>query len=521
MSLDRIKSQFFANVSHELRTPLTLILGPISSVLKSGEMSTRNFTHLKKAQQSSKDLLKLVASILDLSKMESGKMEVHEKPEVLFPLLRRIASAFESHAQRSGIEFVFNYKAEKDLQLLLDREKLETILNNLLSNAIKFTPAGGKINVTVEDLGNGLRLSVADTGRGIHPGDLPNIFDRFYQSSQPDAPKEGGTGIGLALCQELAKIMDGRIWVESEPGAGSAFFVELPRREVLGSLELTTWSEGAAALEDVTDFEDELHGLALPADPARNVDNATPTILIVEDNHSLRDYIKSILSPFYHILTAENGQDAWDGQLPAANCQLIISDIMMPVMDGFQLLEKLKSDDRYRHLPVILLTARADMQDKLRALRIGVDDYLLKPFEEEELLARIENALRNRDARGEWLVANPNESKSTEPSPEASWLEQLDDYLAKNLGDFQLNVDRLAELMHMSRSMLYRSLQKETGLSVNQYIQEARLQRARTLLEAGKVANLSELAAAVGFRTGDYLSRLYRERFGKSPAESL
>ena len=199
--LDQLKSRFFANVSHELRTPLTLILGPIGSVLKSNELSNRNFTHLKKAQQNGKELLKLVASILDLSKMESGKLEVHKKPEILFPLVRRIASAFESHAQRAGIDFTFDYQAEKDLQLELDREKTETILNNLLSNAIKFTPSGGKITIKTEDLAHSIRLSVADTGRGIHPEDLSNVFNRFYQAPPRPSPKgreEGPSPLGEA-----------------------------------------------------------------------------------------------------------------------------------------------------------------------------------------------------------------------------------------------------------------------------------------------------------------------------------
>ncbi len=239
--LDKVKSRFFANVSHELRTPLTLILGPIGSVLKNNKLTNRDFTHLLKAQQSGKDLLKLVASILDLSKMESGKLELHESPEVLFNLVHRIASAFESHAQREGIGFEFEYLANKDLQLRLDREKLETILNNLLSNAVKFTPSGGNISIKTEDLGHALRISVADTGRGIHSADLPHVFDRFYQSAQAGAPAEGGTGIGLALSRELAKMMGGRIWVESPAtgagGEGSTFFVEIPRVEVLGSIE--------------------------------------------------------------------------------------------------------------------------------------------------------------------------------------------------------------------------------------------------------------------------------------------
>ena len=407
--LDKVKSSFFANVSHELRTPLTLILGSISSVLKSQELSNRNFTLLKKAQQSGKDLLKLVGSILDLSKMESGKMELDEQPHLLFPLVRRIASTFEAHAQRKGIQFAFYYQAEKELQLELDKNKLETILNNLLSNAIKFTPANAKVRVQIEDFGNLIQIAVLDTGRGIHPNDLPHIFNRFYQSNQPNAPTEGGTGIGLALSQEFVKLMKGKIWAKSQLGKGSQFFVQIPRKEILGITQpiIDTTSIGKPITDDITQ------------QAANDSKSNRSTILVVEDNHSLREYIQLILKAEYNVIVAENGQVALEylkargttddenlieNPIPSRDIllhspSLIVSDIMMPIMDGYQFLEKVKNDDNYRHLPFIMLTARADIQDKLKALRIGVDDYLLKPFEEEELLVRIKNLLNNYQRR--------------------------------------------------------------------------------------------------------------------------
>ncbi|MFQ5447139.1 MAG: ATP-binding protein, partial [Saprospiraceae bacterium] len=439
-SLERLKSRFFANVSHELRTPLTLMLGPIGSVLKTGELGNRNFTLLKKAQQSGKDMLKLVASILDLSKLESGKMLLFPESVAFLPFIRQTISSFESHARRQGVQFVFEYKAREELHLRLDREKLKTVLHNFVSNALKFTPAGGTVTVKVEDLAHSIRLSVADTGRGIHPDDLPQVFNRFYQASRsPDGASEvpagGGTGIGLAYCQEIAKLMEAGIWAESpdpESGEGSVFYFEFPKKEMLGNME-----------HDKLRMENEEFRIenpeSPPAGPTGKIQNEElpepalnssfsilnselPTILIVEDNYSLRDYIESILSPHYRVLTAENGLAALavlspqssvdspdekqaDG-LKTADCRtvdLILSDIMMPVMDGFQLLEKLKGSDVWRNIPVIMLTARADISDKLKALRIGVDDYLLKPFEEEELLVRIDNLLKNYQKRRQFV----------------------------------------------------------------------------------------------------------------------
>ena len=321
--LDTLKSRFFTNISHELRTPLTLVLGPINSVLKSRELSDRNQSLLNKAEQSGKNLLTMVSSILDLSKLESGKIEVHEEPKMLYRFMSRLVAAFESHAQRGGMEYTYQYDAHKDLQVQIDTEKVETIFNNLVSNAIKFTPPGGRISVKVEDRASAIHLSIKDTGRGIHADDIDHIFDRYYQSKQEDAPTEGGTGIGLALCQEYVNILGGKIWVESEWGEGAAFYVELPRKEVMGTriVEME---------EKVIDDAAEIGKVAKAGEagksgkPGRAGKATAPgtisgtngqreiTILVVEDNHSLREYLATILSAKYNVLMARNGKEAWE-----------------------------------------------------------------------------------------------------------------------------------------------------------------------------------------------------------------
>ncbi|MFT5166005.1 MAG: signal transduction histidine kinase/CheY-like chemotaxis protein [Saprospiraceae bacterium] len=552
--LDKVKSRFFANVSHELRTPLTLMLGPISSALKSGDLTNRNFTFLKKAQQSGKELLKLIGSLLDLSKMESGKMELNEQVELLFKLTRRLASAFESHAQRDGILFTYIYKAEKDLQVELDKEKVETILNNLLSNAIKFTTKGGKVNIRIEDLAKVIKISVADTGRGIHTDDLPHVFNRFFESTQRNAPTEGGTGIGLALSQELVHLMNGKIWVESEWGKGSTFFVEIPRKEVLGMVDN---SNPKAEEVEVPLAED---GLA-----AKNsaTDSELPTILIVEDNHSLRDYLIMILSSHYNVLVAENGRVALDlltgdggrrteeekerleeGEgktedrgggtegISVADYSvssvlrppsLILSDIMMPVMDGYQLLKILKSEDDFRHIPVVVLTARADLRDKLKALRIGVDDYLLKPFDEEELLTRIENLLENHQER----ITAHSVTEEEDPSlpilskEDEEWLRDIEQLLADQLSNSYYSIPQLAHDQAISERQLRRRLKQLTGLSPLHYIKEIRLQKARQLLEQKQYKTVAQTAAAVGFQNAATFSRNFYRLFGKMPSDYL
>ncbi|MDF1698614.1 MAG: ATP-binding protein [Saprospiraceae bacterium] len=528
-SLDTAKSRFFANVSHELRTPLTLVLGPIKTALKSGSLNNRNFTLLTMARQNAQNLLELVGSILDLSRMEHGKLLLEEKPENLFILIRRIVSAFESHAQREGIELTFHYKAEKDLRLKLDRLKLKDILNNLLSNSIKFTDDGGKIEVVTVDKGNAILISVKDTGRGITSNDLPRVFDRFYQSEEENALTEGGTGIGLAYCKELTAIMGGQIWVESQVREGSIFYIELPRKEVLG-----------IPLEDMKEEggEEEPNTFILPVTEITPKDNAhllidsdRPTVLVVEDNYSLRDYLTTILESYYNVVTARNGNDALqlldqmsDSPSPTrTKPSLIISDVMMPVMDGFQLMEKLKADDRYNRLPLIMLTARADIRDKLKALRIGVDDYLVKPFDEEEVLVRISNLLENYAIRNEAFNENtaPIKKIPTISEQDSQWLESFETYVQEILSNEMINIPELARQFAMSESTLLRQLKFLTGMTPAKYVQEMRLDKARQLLEQHVYKSVSQIAKAVGYKDPRSFSRSFKKRFGKSPSEYL
>ena len=576
--LDKLKSRFFANVSHELRTPLTLILGPLSSVLSSNELSVRNHTFLLSMQENSKKLLRLISEILDLSKLESGKLELQTDTVALYPLLRRLIASFESYAQKKQLDFSWNCAFDKNLQLKLDASKFEVIFNNLLSNAFKFTPAGGKIQVHVEDLAHSIHLEVRDTGSGIHPDDLPHIFDRFYQTDRPEAAAEGGTGIGLALCMEFSKLFNGKLWVESELDRGSAFFFEFPKTEVIKSLPTETVLEIQALDQtDATAVHTPEPNPPLSATPAKDENKAT--LLIVEDNPDLREYLETLLAEKYHILTAENGRAALemlslptllppdplkdesgfasgkkarDGQptpkpdvprtLPphpfrderafaggkkglqggGSSADLIISDIMMPVMDGFQLLEKLKNDDRWRHLPVIMLTARAEMSDKLKALRIGVDDYLVKPFEEEELLVRTENLLKNYEGRKEFLTDNEAEKgQPTISEEDENWLKEYEKYVRERLTDDLLSIPTLATAFAMSESTLLRQLKRLTGLSSLKYLQELRLNEARLLLESRNYNSVAKVAVEVGYADIRTFSRNFKNRFGKLPSDYL
>lgn len=516
--LDKVKTNFFTNISHELRTPLTLIIGPISSVLKNSQLNTKNSALLKKAKESGEDLLKLVNSLLDFSKLEAAKIQLEESPITIFNLTRKVAATFESYANQKNIDYTFVYQAEKTLILKLDKDKTTTILNNLLANALKFTPSGGTVTFEVIDTGRTLNCIVHDSGAGIHPQDIDYIFDRFYQSSQPHQSISGGTGIGLALSKEFALLMQGNITVKSQLNQGSIFTLALPRKEVLGTL----------AIED----KEETHKIPTSEDAIPTILSNKKTLgkkrhqlLIVEDNSSLASYLKTILSPYFNIQAARNGQVALNllsnnltekqNLLP----DLILSDIMMPEMDGFQLLEILKAETTFSQIPVIMLTARADKKDKLKALRIGVDDYLLKPFEEEELLARINNLLNNAKQRK--TVLEQEKEMPIISQEIAIWLESVEQLVRKNIANTIFSIPFMASELAMTERSLQRQLKKATGLTPKQYLQEIRLSEARQMLEDKKYNTIAKIAYTVGFADPKTFSQRFKQRYGKLPSSYL
>ncbi len=553
LQLDKLKTRFFANVSHELRTPLTLILGPLSLVLNWNDLPDRVYTHLKMIQKNGQQLLGLVNEILDLNKLEANKLELHEHPVVLYQCLRRILSSFESYAQFREIEFTFRHDFDRHLKILLDESKFEKILHNLLSNAFKFTPRGGEVSVVVEDLNSTLRLQVIDNGSGIHPDDLPHIFDRFYQSGRSDAPAEGGTGIGLALSCKFAQMFGGQLTAESDPesyqrGQGSTFSLEFPKKEIFGSLE-----SQAMEVEFQESSSSKLNDLLISSQKAEAIANShQEKILIVEDSPDMQTFLQFILSPFYTIQVVENGQEALDvlnsGFLndecgESENFQLsknahhsepsktqfpdlIISDVMMPVMDGFAFLQRLKIQPQLRHIPVILLSARAGREDKMRGLRIGVDDYLTKPFEVEELLVRVSNLLHNHRERQLWMQEQvPVKNELTEPTAgtekDLSWLAEFELFVEQASPNPNFSITQLAKDLILSERQLQRKLKQLTGLSPIQYLREIRLKHARQLLENRTYSTVSEVAYAVGFSDPKYFSRSFRNRFGKLPSAYL
>lgn len=528
--LDQAKSRFFANMSHELRTPLTLLLGPISSLMKENKLTSRQAGLLKMARQNGVQLQKLVNSILDLNKLEAGKLELQEEATMVSSFFRLHIAQFETLATHKQIDFRSKLLIDNELGILMDQSKTQQILANLLSNAFKHTPKGGKIEVCVSELKSTdgqemLQLQVSDTGTGIHADDIPYLFDRYFQTNQPNKPAQGGTGIGLAICKEYATLFGGSIRVESVFEKGSTFQFVFPIK-IAPVLESGHSSKLIMEDELSKNQTNNIHG------QVSQTGQEKANILIVEDNLHLRDYINLVLAKNYKVIAVENGKEALDflntkkaKSIISHSSFVIVSDLMMPVMDGYQLLETLKSNDDYRHIPFIMLTARATMRDKLKALRIGVDDYMLKPFEEEELLARIANLLRNARMRqissaevqgGLSEIARPAISKE-----DAEWLELLENTTLKEIQQFEFKLETLAYGLHVSRRQLGRRVKELTGLTPSEYVLETRLQLARQMLEQRQVKTVKEVVYAVGVKNSKHFSRQFKDRFGKTPSEFI
>ena len=518
-SLDIAKTLFFTNVSHELRTPLTLILGPIKGALdeKYGPLTGALRNSLLNAHRNSLQLKRLVDELMDLAKLEDRKLDLKETAVLLLLSLQSTLSPFRVQAALNNIKLLFETDLSPNLCILIDANKLEKIVNNLLSNAFKFTDEGGTILFQVRQIdAQHIEIIVSDTGSGIAKNDLPHIFERFFQSNHPEKQPQGGTGIGLALCKELTELMGGSIQVQSEIGEGTMFKVILP-------MKISEF--------DVNTLHFEADHFEIPQLEFESAAADSPTLLIVEDNADMRLFLQEILSPNYQLILAQNGKEAID-LLPQNKdrINLILSDVMMPKMDGFQLLAWLKSDPYWQQIPVILLTAKVEKMDKIKALRIGVDDYLTKPFDQDELELRIRNLILHYEQRKEFssediafeeVSSTPEETTTT--AFDNNWLQEVEEKALAGLKKSaqQFGIVQLAESMLLSERQFRRRLKACTGLTPVEYLKELRLQWARELLESQAYQTVNEIVEAVGMSSASYFSNLYLARFGKRPFELL
>lgn len=510
--LDKAKSRFFANISHELRTPLTLISGHLKASIqkKYGELTTKLSSNLEVSYRNSRLLEKFIENILDLSKMEARQLELYKRPTNIQNLINKISDSFDSFLHGNGVVFQSSCNIPLGTIAQIDDKKTEQILMNMLSNAAKFTMSGGAINLQVEVVSNKERecllFKVMDTGKGIHEKDLPHIFDRFYQSQQTKSPIEGGTGIGLALAKELAGLMNGYLEVESELEKGSTFTLTIPvhleKEPITSKSRLKNPSITIESIESNSDQYSKMREYS---------------ILIVEDHDDMREYIRQQIPNEYEVLEAGSGLEALQ-LLKKHSIDLIISDIMMPHMDGFQLLETLRSKQATKDISVIMITARAAQEDRLRALTIGVEDYLIKPFDEQELVARIRHIVKNRKSQKKWLATLP-ESETSNHSADQLFLTNVEEVVFRAIPDSNYGVFQMAVELKVSQRHLYRKIKSVTGLSPLQFIREIRLQKARLLLENHEKETIAEVMYAVGFQQSNHFAKIYKKRFGRLPSE--
>lgn len=510
--LDQLKSTFFTNISHELRTPLTLVAAPLNDALQEVKPSPLK-SHLTLAHSNTQKLLQLVNEILDLSKLEAGKVKVKLSTVPLLETVRRLFYSFESMAQIRGLQLVFNSTISKDLIVYLDSKKFEKIMNNLFSNAIKFTARGGTVALNANQKNGHFQFEVADDGLGISAEELPQIFDRFYQSTTEGTPLQGGTGIGLSLAKELAQLLKGDLTVASEINAGSRFTLELPLALVDAENPISKESKQEAIIVEPSPL------VAQPSYIPLLVNGQKPRILIIEDNKDMSDYLSQCLSKDYQCTKAYDGLEALK-ILENQSFDLITSDVMMPSMDGFSFREKLIQNPEWRQIPFVMLTARSMEEDKIRGLRLGVDDYLTKPFQVNELKARLHNLLSNKLEREAFQKEAPTEEEKP-LTVEEQLLKNAETFVLKRIDDTQLRVEDLAKAVQLSTRQLSRTMGKLIGISPVNFILEIRLQKARQLLERQQFSTVSEIRYEIGIESASYFTKKFTERFGRNPKDYL
>ena len=517
--MNEMKLRFFINISHELRTPLTLILAPVQEMM---DRVSDRWLHkqLEHVQKNTNRLLHLVNQLMDYRRAELGVFNLKVRPNPIHNVIKKDFLFYERLAERKQITYNFNSNTE-GREILCDPDYLELIVNNLLSNAFKYTDEGKSITVTLQEENRELLLQVKDTGNGIPIDKQGKIFERFYQIDNEHL----GSGIGLSLVQRLVDLHHGRIELESREGVGSTFTVYLPTEEsVYLPEERQTASE---PVEEQRVYTTNDRNMYVIDTETKEVAEETPekegqrkeNILIVEDNADIRQYLSEELGKSYHILTAENGGEALS-IVKEQEIDLILTDVMMPVMDGLQLCKQIKQNLRTCHIPVIILSAKTDLKEQLEGLQVGADDYIPKPFSMAVITAKIKNLFRTRHR------AIEHYSNSLEVEPEKVALNPMDEELLKkaiaimekHMDNVEFSTDEFAREMCMSRSNLHIKMKALTGESTNDFIRKMRFNQATKLLKEGRYT-VTEISGMVGFNTPSYFATSFKKYFGCLPSE--
>lgn len=513
--LSNFKERLFTNISHEFRTPLTLILGPLDDLLQRKKFELSIEKSLRLVQKQSKRMLRMVNQLLDFQKAEAGSLKLSLQPGEIVSFCHEIYFLFMDEARRRNIVYQFNSN-EKYLSFNFDHNKLEIIIYNILSNAFKYTPNGGSIQFSIQkNTINHCKITIADSGKGIPSDELSKIFERFYRGKEEDATTISGTGIGLSFVKELTQLHGGTIVAESDGINGSVFTVLLPSIAIYDAL----LNASIDAIYQTNQQNDTNLNYDYMSEEIDQMGQDQPIILVVEDESDMLQYVTEILSPTFNVITASNGKEGIEKALETIP-DLIVSDVMMPELDGIELCRKLKSDKDTSHIPIILLTALSDMEHHVQGIREGADVYLPKPFNSQLLLVHIHNLISSRNTLKElyakkiFLGSGNFEIKTFEEE----FLVKLIKLVEENISNSNFNNDDLANLMFMSRSTFYRKLKAVTGMSGSEFIRTARLNFSAKLLESGNYS-VTEAALDSGFNDIKYFRKRFHEQFGVNPSD--
>lgn len=506
---NKAKLQFFTNISHELRTPLTLIADPVNYIIHDDNLNSQQRSMLQIVQRNVLVLTQLVSEILDFRKVQNGKMELRLSDFNLAESMKQWIKLFSVSAQKKHI--AISMDAPDTIMLRADQDKIERICYNLLSNALKYTSEGGEITLTAKEENGRVMISVADNGCGISSDELPYIFDRFYQAKNAGR----GTGIGLAIVKAFTELHHGEVSATSIEGKGSTFTIHIPVRQ---KGEVTNQST-----EKIEQLVEPSSAEEVP-NQARHIDELIqpyqtdkPEVLIIDDNIDIRTYLRSVLSEKYNVSEAADGKAGLELARKIVP-DIVLSDIMMPVMDGLAFCQQLKTDKAISHIPVILLTARSLDEQRAEGYEHGADAYLSKPFSLRLLLSRIDNLIESRKKLNQTWSKGVEDDEIGNISNEIdkSFLKQLRKIIQENLANSDLSVEQIGDEIGLSRVQLYRKVKALTGYSPVEMLRKARLTRARHLLRTTE-KTVSEVAYAVGFSTPSYFSKCYKDEFGESP----
>ena len=522
--LDMLKLRLFTNISHEIRTPLTLILGPLEKLISKKVPDEEISSHLALVYRNTRQLDRLINQLLDFRKLETGNLKLELTQDDMVRLVSEVVQSFQEYAKEKQITLEF-HTLKKKLVAIFDPDKVETILNNLISNALKYTKEGGMISVHLslvfshddENSFNNqpdkqiIEISVKDTGQGISDTNIEKIFTRFFRVDSKN--ESSGTGIGLSLVKELVKMHKGNISVLSKPGKGSKFTLHLPYETQLpGEVSGTT--------EEI--LTDNSYGtdISSPSDELPEESNAQ-IMLIVEDNPDVRYFIRSHFDSVYKVYEARNGQEGWDVAIKIIP-DVIISDILMPDIDGYEFCKRIKKDERTSHIPVLLLTALHSKEHELEGLSLGADDYITKPFDISILQTKIENMLQARRSLKEKytseMILKP--SNITISSPDERFLRKAIEVVERNISNSDLDIEQFAIEMSVSRMQLYRKFNALTNMTVKEFVRSIRLKRAAQLLLEKKM-NITEIAYSVGFKDLSHFRKCFHQEYGMSASEFI